>query len=71
MKEQAIIMPGLGKGELLSRLATRDWKRKYNITPYIHRLDWGRHTNIDRQRESVRVQMQRLRKQGQKVYLIG
>ncbi len=40
MKQAVILIPGLGDRVRSLSFATRNWSRKYGITPFVHPMQW-------------------------------
>ncbi len=69
-KHYLIIVPGLGDNYFLLKHATKDWEKKYKLTPYFHAIGW-KNKKFTTSLKSLIQKIDSLSRNNNKVSLLG
>jgi hypothetical protein len=70
-KHFAVIVLGLGEAAPLYRFVTRNWERRFGITPIIHVVGWKTTAPFETKLSALMTRVEQLSSQGNVVSLVG
>lgn len=69
---EILIVPGLSDGKPLAEWTTRNWNKKYGLTPHIYTMPWkDSERHFQPKLEKLLLEIDSLTREGKRVSLIG